>query len=52
MTKKCLNLCNTMIFKKNNNFCLYKIRTIVIKNTKKKPKCKNKEIEPKIINNF
>lgn len=48
MTKKCSNLRNTMIFEKNNNFCLYKIRTIVIKNTKKNLKTKIKKLSQKL----
>lgn len=33
-----LNINNTIIFKKNNYFYPYKIRIIIIKNIKKKPK--------------
>lgn len=52
MTDWGLNLDSAMRFEKGGNFCLYKIRTIIIKNTKKKSKNKNKEVQPKIMNCF
>lgn len=52
MIDKYLDLHGVIILKKDSNFCLCKIRTIILKNAKKKPKNKNKKIEPKIINSF
>lgn len=41
-----------MILKEGSNFCSYKIKTIIMKNTREKLKNRNKKIKSKIINGF
>lgn len=52
MNDQYLNLHNAVILEKSSNFYSYKIRTIIRKNVKKKPKNKSKKIDLKIINGF
>lgn len=43
---------NTAIFQKDSNLWPYKMTTIIVKNSDKKSKNRNKNIKPKIINVF
>lgn len=52
MISRFLNLYIAIIFEKNSNFYFHKIKIVIIKNIKVKPKIKNKKIKPKIINDF